>query len=251
MNISRERITRAFSDYTEAYNAEDLKIKLKIQHTYRVAELCEKIAKSISLDSDGCDLAWLCGMLHDIGRFEQIKRYNTFVDADSVDHAMLGADLLFKEGLIKDFVERDELSHGEWRQLETSIRNHSLYRLQENLTEEEIVQCNILRDADKIDIFRVIAQSPLEEVYNVSTESLRRDGVSEEVKQCFLEKHAVLRALKKTSVDYLVANICLIFELVYPESVNLTKQQGYWNRLLEFESENPDTREWFDYMHSF
>ena len=31
------------------------------------------------------DLAWLIGLLHDVGRFEQLKRYGTFIDSQSID----------------------------------------------------------------------------------------------------------------------------------------------------------------------
>ena len=94
--IRREEIRDIFDEYVSGYDATDPKIRLKIDHTYRVAGLCERIAESIGADGD---FAWLCGMLHDIGRFEQIRRYDTFVDAVSVDHAQFGADLLFCEGL--------------------------------------------------------------------------------------------------------------------------------------------------------
>ena len=54
-------------------------IILKKEHTYRVANLSEKIARSISdiydLSEGDVDLAWIIGMFHDIGRFEQVKRY--------------------------------------------------------------------------------------------------------------------------------------------------------------------------------
>lgn len=51
--------------------------------------MCERIAKAAGMCAYDVELAWLSGMLHDVGRFEQIKRYNTFSDADSVDHANL------------------------------------------------------------------------------------------------------------------------------------------------------------------
>ena len=92
--IDREAVKKAFASYVAGYNADDPKIKLKIDHTYRVADLCDRIARTVPEVSP--DLAWLSGMLHDVGRFEQIKRYNTFVDADSVDHAAFGADMLQK-----------------------------------------------------------------------------------------------------------------------------------------------------------
>ena len=108
--------------------------------------------------------------------------------------------------------------------------------------------CNVLRDADKIDIFRVNCDTPPEEIYNVSTEDLKTSKVSEEVKACFLKRTAVLRSLKKTAIDFPVAHLCLVFELVYPVSRDIARKQGYVDRLLSFESDNPDTRAWFQYM---
>ena len=242
--VDRERVIRAFDEYVAAYNADDPKIRLKIDHTLRVAALCERIGKAAGLDST--DLTWLSGMLHDIGRFEQVRRYNTFVDADSVDHAQLGADLLFHEGLLDRFSA--DLTETEKRILERSIRSHSAYRLGPDLTGTEIVYCNILRDADKIDIFRVNCDTPLEEIYNVTAEDLKTAGVSEEVRDCFRRRTAVLRNLRKTAIDYVVAHLCLTFELVYPISREIAREQGYVDRLLNFQSENPETKAWFAYM---
>lgn len=237
-------MTAAFDDYVAAYNSDDPKIRLKINHTYRVAALCEQIGQAAGMENS--DLIWLCGMLHDIGRFEQIRRYNTFVDSVSVDHAQFGADLLFHEGLLERFVPG--LPEEERRILELSIRSHNLYRIPEGLSGYEAAMCNVLRDADKIDIFRVNCDTPPEEIYNVSTEDLKTSAVSEEVKACFLKRTAVLRSLKKTAIDFPVAHLCLVFELVYPVSREIAREQGYVDRLLSFESDNPDTRAWFQYM---
>ena len=49
MKIDRVRAQRAFAAYTAHYNAADPKVKLKIDHTYRVAALCARIARSLSL----------------------------------------------------------------------------------------------------------------------------------------------------------------------------------------------------------
>ena len=71
--LDRESVNKRFADYTDNYNSSDPKIKLKIDHTYRVADLCERIA--MTAPGADKDLAWLSGMLHDIGRFEQVRRY--------------------------------------------------------------------------------------------------------------------------------------------------------------------------------
>ena len=244
MIINRDNIKNTFAEYTDKYNSEDPKIKLKIDHTYRVADLCEKIAQSIDTDTNKCDIAWLIGMLHDVGRFEQIKRYGTFNDSESVDHANFGADLLFKDNLIEDYVPdfyRDKYA----KIVETAIRSHSCFRLDESLDEETLMFCNIIRDADKIDIFKVNIDTPVEEIYNVTTKDLKNSEITPEVMQAFDERHAVLRSLKKTAVDNVAGHIALVFELVYPISLKITKEQGYLDEMMDFKSDNMHTNDQF------
>lgn len=243
--LDRESVKKRFADYTDNYNSSDPKIKLKIDHTYRVADLCERIA--MTAPGADKDLAWLSGMLHDIGRFEQVRRYNTFSDAQSVDHAAFGADLLFKEGLLESFGNYDESVKDI---LETAIRNHNRFKVEEGLSDEYLTYCNILRDADKIDILRVNIDTPLEEIYNVSSEDLKNAGVTDAVKQGFLNERAIIRSERKTSADTLVSHISMIHELVYPISVKIVKEQGYLEKLLEFRSNNEETNKWFEVMRS-
>ncbi|MBQ9060253.1 MAG: HD domain-containing protein [Firmicutes bacterium] len=242
---NRQEIQSRFLQYISGYDLEDPKIRLKMDHSFRVAGLCERIAASGT--EAGPDLAWLIGLLHDIGRFEQIRRYGTFVDARSVDHAKLGADLLFQEGLL-DQITGSILTAQEQAIMETSIRNHNRYRIEEGLPELTTEYCSILRDADKIDIFRVLCDTPVEEIYDVTSNQLRRAKVTEAVKECFHRRRAVPRPIKKTPVDNIVGHICLFFELVYPVSRQIAMDQDYLVRLLRFSSENPQTQEWFQYM---
>lgn len=244
--INKERVKQAFATYVEAYNAKDEKVKLKIDHTYRVADLCEKIAREEGLNDTDVMIAWLCGMLHDVGRFEQLRRYNTFNDAESVDHAALGAQILFDDGKIADYMEKTE------EQFCTFIRRviscHSMYRVPEDYTVREKMFADILRDADKIDILKVNVEVPLEEIYNVTTEDLRNAVVTKEVMDSFSEQHATLRSLKKTSVDHVVGHISLVYELVYPCSLKIVMEQGYLEKLMNFQSNNSQTMKQFDVL---
>ncbi len=244
--MNRQQVKNTFKEYTDAYNSRDEKIRLKIEHTAYVAKLSDIIAESLGLSDRDQNLAWLIGMLHDIGRFEQIRRYQTFNDAISVDHAKFGADLLFCEGLIEQFM--GDLTREELDIVELAIRQHNKYRVVEGLSDREMMFCNIIRDADKIDILRVNVQSPMEVIYGVTTEELLHSDVTPEVLQCFEEEHCVLKALRKTAVDNLVGHISLAFELVYPESRRLAAEQGYLNQMLDFHSQNPKTNEIFAEM---
>lgn len=241
MQIDRQKALCAFADYVKDYNAEDPKVRLKIDHTYRVAGFCQRIAGSLELPREEIDIAWLCGLLHDVGRFEQLRNYGTFIDAQSIDHAMYGAEILFDQGRIRDYVA--DCSEDDF--LRKVVSCHSAYRIPEEYDERTVLFSNILRDADKVDILRVNVETPLEEIYNVSTEVLRSDPVTPQVMEAFQEGHAVLRALKRTSVDNVVGHISLVFELVFPVSLHMAAEQGYLDQLMNFSSENPETEKAF------
>ncbi len=241
MVINRKKAEEAFEAYVARYDSSSEKVRLKIEHTLRVSALCEKIAQSLNLPQSEVDIAWLAGLLHDIGRFEQLRNYGTFVDADSIDHAQYGADILFTQGKIRDYVEDDSQD----KLLRTAVHYHSAFRLPEGLDDRTTMFCNILRDADKIDILKVNVEFPLEEIYNVTSQVLRNGVVTQEVMDSFQEEHAVLRSLKKTAVDNVVGHISLVYELVYPISLKLVKEQGYLEQLMNFESKNPVTTRQF------
>lgn len=235
--LDRPRALRAFAEYTAPYDPTDPKIKLKIDHTYRVAGLCERIARSEGLSPADCDLAWLCGLLHDFGRFEQLRRYGTFNDALSLDHAALSATLLFEEGRIRLFCADDS----EDALLHTAVAWHSAFALPEGLDARTRLFCDLLRDADKVDILRVNVETPLEEIYNVSTEALRQSPISPAVLQAFYEHHCVLRSLKQYPADNVIGHASLVYELCFAESLRAVQQQGYLWKLLDFTTENPQT----------
>lgn len=274
MTIDRKKVKNVFKKYTDNYNTSDEKIKLKVDHTYRVAALSERIARSLGLGDDDTNLAWLIGMLHDIGRFEQLKNYGTFSDAESIDHAHYGVELLFEDGLIEKFAsenaakdlkgtkdlketavksenkEKETKEISELDILRTAIWNHSAYRVEEGLTDRVKMFCNIIRDADKIDILKVNYDVTLEVIYDVTTEELKNSGVTDEVMKAFMEHHAVLRSLKKTPIDNLVGHAALVFELVYNESFKIVKEQGYIEKMLSYVSDNQDTVKKFEIMRN-
>lgn len=242
----RRKAKERFAAYVANYDMAEPKISLKAVHTYKVAELCQRIGESLGLEGEERFIAWMCGLLHDIGRFEQVTRYNTFVDAESMDHALLSTEILYgkageKGGILREFLEMEEYDDI----LHKAILYHSAYRLPEDLTEQEKMYCDILRDADKIDIFRVNLETPMEEIYNTTTEELYNSEVTPEVLQAFMEHHAVLRSLKKTPVDNVVGHISLFYELVYPRSREMALEQGDLKELSEFQSLCPQTQEVF------
>lgn len=152
MLIDIKKTKQEFKRYVENYNPKDEKIKIKINHIERVAEISKKIAQNLKLSEEEIQLAELIGLLHDIGRFEQIRLYNTFNDKDSINHGEFAVKILFEDGLIRKFIETDKYD----KIIKLAIVNHNRTYIEEGLTERELLHAKIIRDADKTDIYSVL-----------------------------------------------------------------------------------------------
>lgn len=245
MNVDRKMALAAFESYAKEYDLQDVKVRLKYDHTFRVAENAERIAKSLSLPNEDVDLAWLLGILHDIGRFEQLRRYGTFQDRVSVNHAALSADILFYEGLIERF--RKDTSEDPL--IEKAVRLHNVFRLPA-MSDREFTFCAILRDADKADILRVNCETPRTEIYDLPEEAFTESEITKEVYESLLAGTNVDRRFSKTGIDFVLGHIAFVFGMVYPETLRIVREQGYLEELLSFQSHNPDTQKKMEEIRS-
>ena len=78
MELNFEAAKQVFEEYLDGYDRENDKVKLKIIHTYGVVEQSRNLAERLMLSEEDTSLAMIIALLHDIGRFEQLKRYDSF-----------------------------------------------------------------------------------------------------------------------------------------------------------------------------
>lgn len=242
--IDRTAARAAFDAYVAPYDAANPRIALKVDHTLRVAELCDRIAANLGMDGSDRDLAWLCGLLHDIGRFEQVRRWDTFSDARSCSHAALGIEVLLGEtaeggrGQLEAFAQLDEADRD---LLGTAVATHSDFRLPEGLNERTRQFCDLLRDADKIDILKAVCTEPVEAILGVPEEELLASPLTPAVEETFYAHRTVLRAERRVPADFLLGFACFAFELVYPESRRIAGEQGHLFELFDRPFTNEET----------
>ena len=144
LNVSKQE----FLNYVANYDANNSHIKRKIDHSLRVMQISKKIAENLELSQEEINISTLIGLLHDIGRFEQMKVYKTFNDEKSIDHGDLGVEILQKNNYIRKYIEEDKYD----KIIYTAIRNHNKFQIEEGLKEKESLFSKIIRDADKLDI---------------------------------------------------------------------------------------------------
>lgn len=154
-----------------------------------------------------------------------------------MSHAALGVGVLFGENPddapvttnIRDFIETEE--HDEL--IRASIAYHSDFRLPAQLDERTRCFCDIVRDGDKIDIMRTIADSTVDTILKVDENTFLASRFSTPALTAFDEHRCVARDERDEPADYLVGLICFMFELVYPASRALAREQGDIYRLLD------------------
>lgn len=235
--IDIQKAKRELKKYVSHYDIEDKKIKLKIAHIERTANVAKEIAESLKLSTEDVKLAELIGLLHDIGRFEQVKRYHTFIDKDSINHGELGVHILFEEGWIQNFLEDrqyDEI-------IRKSILNHN--RGRKNLVfsnEKEELHSKIIRDADKTDILYIMTFEEKEVVWEKA--DLSKEKITDEVYREFIEDKTVNHEERKTAVDILVSHFSFVYGFNYKYGLQIIKEKGYFEKIYQrFKFEDKET----------
>lgn len=243
--IDIEKAKKEFDKYISNYNPEDIQIALKIRHIHRVTDVAKAIAKDLNLDKEDAELAELIALLHDIGRFEQVKRYHTFSDSKSINHGKFGVELL-KSGLIRNFIETPEYDEI----IYNAILNHNRDKIDENLDERTKLHSKIVRDADKIDIFNVLINDPIEAAYNGCThEQMSEDILTDKIYNQFMEDGCIVYKDRKTNADIVVGHISYVFDFNFNLGLKIIKEQNYIEKLInKMNFKNEDTIQKFENM---
>lgn len=239
MHIHKERILDVFRQYVHSFDGVDEGIKLKYEHSLRVSSYSEQISRSLSLSEEDVQLAWLIGVLHDIGRFEQLKKFHTFIDHVSMDHAAYGVNYLFTRGHIRDFLDDDRTDDI----IREAIANHNGYTIDKTLSLRQRLFAEIIRDADKVDIFSIYLRNIRSDhnVWNVDTSNLSYQPISESVMTWARQSVSVPTKEKHTFMDYYAGMLCMYFDIHFDKTQELIAERGEFATLLDFHSKNEET----------
>lgn len=222
----------AFKTFLEKYSDKKvLGFELKVSHTYHVVENAKTIAKKLCLSEEDINLAELIGLLHDIGRFEELEVLKGF-DSVKFDHASHGVKMLFEDNLIRDFIKDD--SYDEI--IKFAINNHSRLKIEGETDDRSLLHSKIIRDADKLDNFRVKKEEQIEAIFPgkvKNKEEFESSLISDKVLECVKEYKCVDIRDRVTALDYWVCILAFIFDLNFKETYQLVKEKNYVNVLID------------------
>jgi putative nucleotidyltransferase with HDIG domain len=223
-----------FGDYVMQFHSKDShfqkNIEVKREHSYQVHANMEKMAIRMELNEEQQLVAEAIGLLHDIGRFEQFRRYQTFYDKVSVDHADLGVSVLQELNVLKEWPQEAQ----EW--ILTAIKWHNKKALPEDLSETERLYCKLIRDADKLDIWRVVTAYYCrmdEETNNTLQLDLPDTPGYQPINVERIRQHEMvdLQDLKNLN-DFKLLQVGWVFDINFATTLALLKQRNYLTPLF-------------------
>ncbi len=205
------------------YDVDNEKISLKYIHTFNVKLANDQIVESLSLNDRDKYLSTIIALFHDYARFEQAKIYNSFNDLTTIDHGNLAVEMLFDKNQIVNFVT--DLTPEELEIVKLAIKNHNKFEIEEGLTDRQMLFCKIIRDSDKVDIYRVISS-------NFKAENFERGKIEQQDLDTFYKNK--LHKLRKEQTFYtrVFTSLSFIFDINFKKSFEIIHKNQYINKYM-------------------
>ena len=221
-----------FKMFTDNYKSDGIlhpMLDLKLKHSKRVSEICSEIADSMGWDEDGDSwLAHTAGLLHDVGRFPQYSKYGTFFDSISVDHGDLGAEIISKE------FGWDNIAENFRENIISAVKYHNKKIVPTDLKLGAYKWSCLVRDADKIDIYRMVEERiDKGTIFEMLPRHRMAEGLSsdlvKEIRTTGSGSYSNARSLQ----DYRLIQLTWGCDLNFPVSVATIKEEKIIERIRE------------------
>lgn len=227
------RLQQWFDDYVASFSDLDPEglrnILLKKEHTRKVVACMEQLVAGEGLNEDEARIASAVALLHDVGRFPQYRQWRTFRDSESDNHARLSLEVIRRERLLESLPDDERLL------IEEAVRFHNLLSLPERIASPTDRYIKLIRDADKLDIWRVFLEYyQLPEEQRASAAGLGFPDLPQVTPDCLdaLSKGRIVRLDQATVLnDFKLLQISWVYDLNFGTTRRLLLEREYLPRL--------------------
>lgn len=227
---AREKLNSYVDSITGLSDEQKDNFEIKRNHSFRVADIAKSLAESLSAFQDNdIYLVYLLGLYHDIGRFKQLKEFGTFNDEKSLDHAACSVEVINELGLLGDLDEEQTAV------LLTAIQYHNKHSLPKELSDYELLFAKLIRDADKLDIYKVItdyySNPKATPNHTLTWEMPKSNVVSKNVAKSVLRGVLVLKEDVKNELDIKVMQLSWVYDMNFKYSFNIALKNRYFEKI--------------------
>lgn len=219
---------KSFKNITEDQNKN---FEIKREHSFRVAKITGELANALNLSKKDRKIAFLTGLLHDIGRFSQLVEYNTFYDAKSVDHAEYSVKVLKKEDIL------NQIGCSDYDLIFQAIQLHNKFEVPKKMTNRELLHSQLLRDADKLDILKVLTEyysnRNSEPNHTLTWELPKGTSVSPLVAKEILAGKLVSKKEVVSEIDVKIMQLSWVFDLNFIPSFKYLIEKRFMEKIFD------------------
>lgn len=232
-----------FDDYVAGFYGRDefvnANIKLKEDHSNRTCEEMAYLVEQLGLEPNQRELLEAVALLHDVGRFEQFAKYRTYNDPKSVNHCLLGLDVLNRTKLLED------LEAEEKRLIEKAIEYHGARQLPKDLDGRCLLFCKLLRDADKVDILHITTEYYAQyrdnpDEFKLEVELPDGPGYSAGIVENILLGRKIDYSRLRTLNDMKLLQLGWVYDVNFTATLKRIKQRRFLEMLVDFLPETED-----------
>jgi hypothetical protein len=225
----REWFSRYCASFYTADPEHQRNISLKEEHTHCVCDNMRRITEGLSRGEDLQLLAETVALFHDVGRFPQYQRYRTFLDSVSINHGLLGWTVLTEQAVLRSLPEREA------GLVLDAVKFHNAYALPHLDHPDGVFLLRLIRDADKLDIWRVFIEcyeSPSEQRASAVTLGFPdEEGYSQEILSHVRHGKVAPLARVRTLNDFKLLQLSWVHDLNFPPTLKLLSDREYISRI--------------------
>jgi hypothetical protein len=242
-------LNKSFLNYYNSFDTDDSEIlghfKIKKDHTYRVISFIRSIAAASGLSSPETELARIIALFHDIGRFEQFVRYRTFNDSISENHAAMAIRVLHQQQFLSLVDDRTK------NIIIASIENHNIPVLPDNLDPSVSLFSRLLRDADKLDIWRLSVEQ-INVAFTIRNEKeADHYHISQNILSCIREGRVVLLDYADSMNDFRLLRLSWLVDMNFPATFLIIQEKQYIDKILALIPDFPEKKEISSIFHAY
>ncbi len=207
-------------------------IQIKLEHSLKVAENCRAIAEKMEWSLPDIYTVEVTGLLHDIGRFSQLVEFRTFADEKSINHGERGFRLIKRLGILSILNDTDQSG------ILNGIRYHNSRYIPPHLNSDNLHFLRLVRDADKLDIIRVISShikhNRIEKYPEVMLNIDVNGPVNPDALEQILNKKIVSYKNVKSLADFCLAQLAWIYDINYSVTFQEILNRNLIEKITEF-----------------
>ena len=232
-----DKLREWFDNYVAGFYGDDVyvnaNLKLKEDHSRRTCDEMRYLVEELSLSDNQKRIAELIALFHDIGRFRQFVKYRTYNDSRSVDHCLLSLEVL-REAKVLDEIEKEEK-----QLIEKAIEYHGQKRLPGGLDGECLLFSQLIRDADKLDVFYVVTESCKQyrknpDEFNLEVEFADVPRYSKQILEDILRGRLVDYSRLRTLNDMKLLQLGWVYDVNFTATLKRIRQRRFLEQIIDF-----------------